>query len=87
MSGYVREPSQLHTLTRTPVGGNELKAARCTNATDRGALSLNHEPTMSAFSVLASEENFLTLKEVAAILRVCPRTIEREIAKSISLNR
>ena len=80
LSGFVREPSQFYLTTRTPVGGNELKAARCTNATRRGALSLNYEPTMSALSDLAPE-NYLTLKETAAIYRVNPRTILRAIAR------
>ena len=66
---------------RAAVGGNELKAVCRTPATGRGALSLNHEPTMSAFSVPSLEDDrVLTVKEVAARFRVCRRTIEREIA-------
>jgi excisionase family DNA binding protein len=68
-------------LNRTIVGGNELKAMRCTPAAYRGALTHEYEPTMSAEIDPASEGyRVLTVKEVAAHFRVCRRTIEREIA-------
>lgn len=81
MSGYVREPSQIDELARTPVGGNELKAARCTNATGRGAISLKHEPTMSASGAPSNEgdDYVLTIEQVAKRYSLCRRTIEREI--------
>jgi excisionase family DNA binding protein len=73
--------SHLTRFTRTTVGGNELNAVRRASATYRGALTLNHEPTMSAFCEQSSKDSeYLTIKEVAAHFRVCRRTIEREIA-------
>ena len=87
-SGVVRERRQsgtrvlrIKSTPRTIVGGNELNAVCRTPAAGRGALSLNHAPTMSVFSEPRSEDNHvLTVKEVAARFRVCRRTIEREIA-------
>ena len=54
----------------------------CRNpAAFRGALSFNHEPTMSVFSESAAGSNrFLTVEEVRKLFRVCRRTIERETA-------
>lgn len=87
-SGAARESSNCearaslsNNAPRTRVGGNELKAVCRTPATGCGALSLNHEPTMSASRNFGPEDNrVLTFKEVAARYRVCRRTLERGIA-------
>jgi len=60
-------------------GGKWLAATRSTVAANCGLTAFNHETAMAPESPALSG-SLLTLREVAARLRVCRRTIEREIA-------
>jgi excisionase family DNA binding protein len=63
------------------VGGNELKAARCTHAARRGAQSYQHVPPMSAVvSPNGSPVRHLTTADVSNRFGVSRRTIERQVA-------